>query len=189
MKSTDFYPAPGGWFTYHYSWLTTNSRGFTGLPGGTINNPSSSNSIGTTGFWWSCTTTSNGLGWSRCLVHSGEGIIRNSYYPFIGFSVRCLKNTLPQVNTTSVTNVTPSTALVTGEVISEGDQNIIRGFCYSTTSNPTISNDTTMNGTGLGVYSDTLQNLTPSTTYYVRAYATNSVGTSYGSELNFTTDS
>jgi hypothetical protein len=106
-----------------------------------------------------------------------------------GFSVRCLKNTLPQVNTTSVTNVTPSTALVTGEVISEGDQNTTRGFCYSTTSNPTLSNDTTMNGTGIGVYSGTLQNLTPSTTYYVRAYATNSVGTSYGSELNFMTDS
>ena len=77
--------------------------------------------------------------------------------------------------------------MVTGEVISEGDQNTIRGFCYSTISNPTISNDTTMNGTGIGVYSDTLQNLTPSTTYYVRAYATNSVGTSYGTELSFTT--
>ncbi|NBW43951.1 MAG: hypothetical protein EBR29_09105 [Sphingobacteriia bacterium] len=83
--------------------------------------------------------------------------------------------------------MTPSTALVTGEVISEGDQNTIRGFCYSTISNPTISNDTTMNGTGIGVYSDTLQNLTPSTTYYVRAYVTNSVGTSYGTELSFTT--
>ena len=44
-----------------------------------------------------------------------------------------------------------------------------------------------MNGTGIGVYSDTLQNLTPLTTYYVRAYSTNSIGTSYGSELSFTT--
>jgi hypothetical protein len=86
--------------------------------------------------------------------------------------------------------VTPSSAFVTGEVISEGgDQNIVRGFCYSTTSNPTISNDTTMNGTGTGVYSKTLQNLTPLTTYYVRAYATNSLGTSYGNEVTFTTDS
>jgi uncharacterized protein (TIGR02145 family) len=85
--------------------------------------------------------------------------------------------------------VTSSTALVTGEVISEGgDQNTIRGFCYSTISNPTISNDTTVNGTGLGVYTGTLQNLAPSTTYYARAYATNSVGTSYGSELSFSTN-
>ena len=44
-----------------------------------------------------------------------------------------------------------------------------------------------MNGTGLGVYTGTLMNLTPLTTYYVRAYAANSVGTSYGSELSFTT--
>jgi hypothetical protein len=79
--------------------------------------------------------------------------------------------------------------LVTGEVISEGDQNTVRGFCYSITPNPTISNDTTMNGTGIGAYSDTLQSLTPLTTYYVRAYVTNSVGTSYGNELSFTTDS
>ena len=106
-----------------------------------------------------------------------------------GFSVRCLKNTPPQVNTTSVTNVTHSSALVNGEVISEGDQNTVRGFCYSTTSNPTISNDTTVNGTGLGIYSGTLQNLTPLTTYYIRAYATNSIGTSYGTGLSLTTDS
>jgi hypothetical protein len=86
--------------------------------------------------------------------------------------------------------VTPSTALVTGEVNSDGgDQNTARGFCYSTTSNPTISNATIMNGTGLGVYTGTLMNLTPLTTYYVRGYATNSVGTSYGNEVSFTTDS
>ena len=46
-----------------------------------------------------------------------------------------------------------------------------------------------MNGTGTGVYSGTLQNLTPLTTYYVRAYATNSLGTSYGNEVVFTSDS
>ena len=126
---------------------------------------------------------------TRYLYGSASIVDRGSNVRGMGFSVRCLKNTLPQVNTTSITNVTPSTALITGEVISEGDQNTTRGFCYSTTSNPTISNDTTMNGTGAGVYSDTLLNLTPSTAFYVRAYATNSLGTSYGSELNFTTDS
>ena len=46
-----------------------------------------------------------------------------------------------------------------------------------------------MNGTGTGVYSGTLQNLNPLTTYYFRAYATNSVGTSYGNEVSFTTSS
>jgi len=122
----------------------------------------------------------------RSIPYHLEVVWRDYIWVRFGESVRCLKNTLPQVNTTSVTNVTPSTALATGEVISEGDQNTTRGFCYSTTSNPTVSNDTTMNGTGLGVYSGTLQNLTPLTTYYVRAYATNSLGTSYGNELSFT---
>lgn len=46
-----------------------------------------------------------------------------------------------------------------------------------------------MNGTGTGVYSNTLQNLAPSTTYYFRAYSTNSIGTSYGNEVSFTTSS
>jgi hypothetical protein len=142
------------------------------------------------GYWWSSTEWSGSNAWERSMGFNDSSVGRFDYRRSNGFSVRCLKNTSPQVNTTSVTNVTPSTALVTGEVISDGgDQNTTRGFCYSTTSNPTISNDTTMNGTGTGVYSGTLQNLNPLTTYYVRAYATNSEGTSYGNEVSFTTSS
>jgi uncharacterized protein (TIGR02145 family) len=166
----------------------TNSSGFTGLPGDHRSFGGGCYSFGTSGFWWSSSDAGSGSAWYRGLGYYYAYANRGNFYPRYGFSVRCLKNTLPQVNTTSVTNITPSTALATGEVISEGDQNTTRGFCYSTTSNPTISNDTTMNGTGLGVYSGTLQNLTPLTTYYVRAYATNSVGTSYGNELSFTTN-
>jgi uncharacterized protein (TIGR02145 family) len=83
--------------------------------------------------------------------------------------------------------VTPSTALVTGEVISDGDQNTTRGFCYSTTSNPTTANNTTSDGTGTGVFTSTLTGMSASTLYYLRAYATNSVGTAYGNEAWFTT--
>lgn len=186
MKSTDIQPTPGGWLSPNTG--ATNSSGFTGKPGGyRVDAGWYGGYDGSYGKWWSSSVSNAGDSWYRYLVSNYEHVFVHNLGQNEGFSIRCLKNTLPQVNTTSITNVTPSTALVTGEVISEGDQNIIRGFCYSTTSNPTLSNDTTMNGTGLGVYSDTLQNLTPSTTYYVRAYATNSVGTSYGSELNFTT--
>ena len=185
LKSTAIQPTPGGWPLPNSS--ASNSSGFTAIPGGLIGNNGLYYLGNSNGYWW---TTTFGYLWgglSRVIIENGTGLLPNHTYLSFGMSVRCLKNTLPQVNTTSVTNVTPSTALVTGEVISEGDQNTTRGFCYSTTSNPTVSNDTTMNGTGLGVYSDTLLNLAPSTTYYARAYATNSLGTSYANELNFST--
>jgi hypothetical protein len=58
---------------------------------------------------------------------------------------------------------------------------------YGTVQNPTTANSTTSNGTGTGAFTSTLSGLTASTLYYVRAYATNSVGTSYGNEVSFTT--
>ena len=185
MKNTGTQLSLGGWFSPNVG--ATNQSGFTGLPGGG-GGGNSYGGLGGLAIWWSTTYAWGNFYRCRTIFNDYAGVNRTIGVPTDGFSVRCLKNTLPQVNTTSVTNVTPSSALVTGEVISEGgDQNTTRGFCYSTASNPTLSNDTTMNGTGTGVYSNTLQNLTPSTTYYVRAYATNSVGTSYGSELSFTT--
>jgi uncharacterized protein (TIGR02145 family) len=180
--------SPGSWATPNGG--ATNISGFAGLPGGYRGSSGVYSDIEGRGWWYTSSNYSSSLAYGRSLYYLDATLSRGHVYLSYGFSVRCLKNTIPQVNTTSVTNVTSSSALVTGEVISDGgDQNTTRGFCYSTTSNPTISNDTTINGTGTGVYSGTLQNLTPSAAYYVRAYATNSVGTSYGSELNFTTDS
>jgi uncharacterized protein (TIGR02145 family) len=188
LKSIVTQPTAGGWNPPNLG--ATNSSGFTGLPVGIRYYIGDFGHMSYYGYWWSSSVLSGSIAWYRSLGFSNNGVYRSDYNRTFGFSVRCLKNTIPQVNTTSVTSVTSSTALVTGEVISEGgDQNISRGFCYSTTSNPTISNDTTVNGTSHGIYSGTLQNLTQLTTYFIRAYATNSVGTSYGSELNFTTDS
>jgi uncharacterized protein (TIGR02145 family) len=188
LKSTATQPIPGGWNPPNTG--ATNSSGFTALPGGMLFNYGGFSSLEGDGYWWSSTVVSGSNALRPGLNYNASIVDRYDNDRTNGFSVRCLKNTLPQVNTTSVTSVTPSTALVTGEVISDGgDQNTTRGFCYSTTSNPTISNDTTMNGTGTGVYSGTLQNLNPLTTYYVRAYATNSEGTSYGNEVSFTTSS
>ena len=57
-------------------------------------------------------------------------------------------------------------------------------------SNPTIENNTgfTTNGTGKGIFESSMNNLTPYTKYYVRAYATNSAGTGYGEEVSFQTE-
>jgi uncharacterized protein (TIGR02145 family) len=190
MKSTTTQPLPGGWISPNTG--ATNSSGFTALPGGgRTNDGNYFTSLTDRGNWWSTTGLSMYTTfWHTFLDVNFNVALRSHDLPTAGFSIRCLKNTLPQVNTTSVNNVTASSAIVAGDVISEGGyQNTTRGFCYSTTSNPTITNNTTVCGTGLGVYSDTLQNLTPLTTYYFRAYATNSFGTSYGTELSFTTDS
>lgn len=92
------------------------------------------------------------------------------------------------VTTTDVTNVTATSATSGGEVTNDGGFSITaRGVCWSTSQNPTTIDDYTSDGTGMGAFSSSITNLTYNTTYYLRAYATNSKGTSYGEEKTFTT--
>ena len=94
----------------------------------------------------------------------------------------------PTVSTASVTNIGNTTATGGGNVISNGGATVTeRGICWSTSHNPTISGSHANSGTGTGEYSVNMANLTPNTTYYVRAYAINSQGTAYGEEVNFKT--
>jgi len=73
-------------------------------------------------------------------------------------------------------------------VTSDGGSSVTaRGVCWSTSQNPTTSNSKTTNGTGLGTYTSNITGLSPNTTYYVRAYATNSQGTAYGEQRTFKT--
>jgi len=95
---------------------------------------------------------------------------------------------LPTVTTTAVTNITQTSAQSGGNVTSQGSAAVTaRGVCWSTAANPTIANSKTVNGSGSGSYVSNLTALTSNTTYHVRAYATNSVGTAYGSDIAFTT--
>ena len=94
----------------------------------------------------------------------------------------------PSVTTTPISNITLNSAITGGNVVSPGISSVTaRGVAYNTVTNPTTSNNTTSNGAGVGVFTTNLIGLTHSTTYYVRAYATNSVGTAYGNEVNFMT--
>ncbi len=94
----------------------------------------------------------------------------------------------PVVSTTAITAITYFAGSGGGNVLDDGGSAVTaRGICFGTSSNPTISNSITSNGTGYGSYTSSLSALTEGTTYYVRAYATNSVGTSYGNEVIFTT--
>jgi hypothetical protein len=93
------------------------------------------------------------------------------------------------ISTNSTSFITQNTAISGGAITSDGGATITsRGVCWSTTTiSPTITNPKTIDGTGIGSFTSSLTNLSPGTTYYVRAYATNSVGTTYGSYIAFTT--
>jgi hypothetical protein len=96
---------------------------------------------------------------------------------------------MPTVTTTAVSGVTPTSAISGGNVTSNGGAPVTaRGLCWGTSVNPTTANTHTTDGTGPGVFVRSITGLAPGTDYHVRAYATNSVGTSYGSDLPFTTD-
>ena len=95
---------------------------------------------------------------------------------------------LPVLTTTSVTNITATTSTSGGAITSDGGSAITsRGVVWGTSPNPTLTNSKTINGIGIGNFTSTLSNLTMGSTYYIRAYATNSNGTAYGNQLSFTT--
>ena len=93
---------------------------------------------------------------------------------------------LASVTTTEVTSILSTTAISGGNIIADGGSSITaRGVCWKTSANPTINDNKTTNGTGTGSFTSNLTGLTPNTKYYVRAYATNNVGTAYGNEVTF----
>lgn len=95
---------------------------------------------------------------------------------------------VPTVTTTAITAITTITASSGGNVTSDGGSAVTaRGVCWSTSANPTIVDSITSDGTGTGVFSSSITGLLPATTYHVRAYATNVVGTGYGADVSFTT--
>ena len=96
---------------------------------------------------------------------------------------------LPTVTTKSVSNITETSAVCGGSVNSDGGSTVtVKGVCWSTSQNPTINDNKTNSGSGSGSYTSNITGLAGNTTYYVRAYATNSKGTSYGEQRSFTTN-
>lgn len=94
----------------------------------------------------------------------------------------------PVIYTISSSAITSSSFVTGGSISDDGDSPvIIRGICWSTAPNPTIANFKTLDGNGIGSFTRTIANLNFGTTYYVRAYATNAIGTSYGNEIMVST--
>lgn len=96
---------------------------------------------------------------------------------------------VPSVITSQVTNITPESAECGGNVTACGDGSVLDyGLCWSTSSVPTIDGGNHISiGSGMGAFTGTITNLEMNTTYYVRAYATNELGTAYGAVRQFTT--
>ncbi|KAB1157953.1 Lcl domain-containing protein [Flavobacterium luteum] len=116
----------------------------------------------------------------------------NSYGTAYGVSITftTLKATVPIISSTTAANLVTATTAKTGGIITNsGASNVIsRGVCYSSTSAvPTIANSKTNNGTGIGSFISLIDGLTPNTIYYIRAYATNGIGTAYGDVKSFST--
>ena len=94
----------------------------------------------------------------------------------------------PTVQTNAVVEAMQYSAVIRGNVTDDGGATVYeRGFCWSTSSNPSINDDHVSAGAGTGLFTGTITGLTPGYNYYVRAYAKNSAGTSYGESKQFTT--
>ncbi len=120
----------------------------------------------------------------RAFASNGIG---TSYGVDSQFTTRA--GTAPQISTRAATNISGVSASSGGIITDSGGANIqARGVCWSTNPNPTIALSTKTNdGTSVGSFTSVLTNLTPNTRYYVRAYATNSFGTGYGTDTSFFT--
>ena len=95
---------------------------------------------------------------------------------------------LPTVTTSSATNITYTSATIGGNVTADGGATVTeRGVVYGTGQNPTTSNSKVQSGSGTGAFTCSLTNLQEGTTYYVRAYAVNQKGITYGGEMSFIT--
>ncbi len=127
--------------------------------------------------------TANTTYYVRAYAINGVGPAYGDEVEFATLSI-----SVPGVTTASVTNIGNTTATGGGNVISDGGTEVTeRGICWSTSHNPTISGNHANSGTGMGEFTVNMTGLTPNTIYYVKAYAINSQGLSYGEEVNFKT--
>lgn len=118
-------------------------------------------------------------------VNDGSG---GNQPPFAVDNVNIVPYGIPNFTTTAITNITYNSADSGGTITTDGGSAITaRGIVYATTPNPTLSNAVISNGAGNGSYTANLTGLLSNTTYYVRAFVTNSNGTYYANEVSFTT--
>jgi uncharacterized protein (TIGR02145 family) len=171
----------------------SNSSGFSGMPGGYRSSNSRFLGEGNFGIWW---TSNNSIIESR-FINASTSELSTILSPWIywGFYVRVVRDQpasgpyLATVGQTTMLSVGNDAASCESRILSDGGSIITaKGVCWSTTRNPTItSSDKTMDGPGMNQYNSNITGLTPCTNYFIRSFATNALGTSYGNEQKFTT--
>jgi len=97
-------------------------------------------------------------------------------------------DSIPTLTTITANSIAQASALSGGVIYSDGGASVLaHGICWSTSTNPNLSNSFTNDGSGKGTFISSLTGLIANTTYYIRAYATNKIGTAYGNQVSFTT--
>jgi len=170
---------------------SNNASGFSAVPAGRYSG--NYDDFGNYAYFW--TATENSSLSAKCFVisTSSASTYFSSYEKSYGMSVRCVLGdtmtiAIPSVTTDAASNIRISAATSGGNVNATGGANVTaKGVCWSTSPNPTIDDSFTVDGSGTGTFTSELSDLTQGTTYYMRAYATNYAGTSYGEEVSFTT--
>ena len=152
----------------------------------TINNSKTSLGNGNIGSFTSIVTNLN-----QNTTYFYRAYATNSYGTVYGAQQQfSTTNGEPTVATVSSSNITASSVNLDGEISGNGDAQITQhGHCWSTTANPSTNNSKTSLGNGnIGSFTSSVTNLNDNTTYFYRAYATNSFGTAYGITKTFTTN-
>lgn len=181
----------------------TNITASTATTGGVISTDGGS-SITECGVCWGTnpnpTTTENktkgtsGIGPFTCIV---TGLTPGTNYYIKAYAINNVGITygnqvaintisiLSVVTTDEITSFTATSITVDGNISNDGGAAITgRGVCWGTKENPSITDNKTSDGTGIGNFASTITGLTSGSNYYVRAYSTNSTGTSYGNQLS-----
>ena len=129
--------------------------------------------------------TLNTLYYTRAYAINDVG---TGYGNEVTFVTTSTTSSLPTVVTSSLSNITQTSATSGGDVLSDGGATVTaRGVCWAPSQLPTIEDSFTVDGSGTGAFVSNLAGLDSNATYYVRAYATSSVGTAYGNEVVFST--
>ena len=175
------------------TWTTLENAGCVFLPVAGCRSGTAIYYLGTDGMYWTSTYYNNSESYN--LSFNNSSVTISNIHRYFGTTVRLVKDynngqavQLPTVTTTAASNITSSTATSGGNVTNAGGAAVTaRGVCWSTSQNPTINSNHTTNGSGTGSFTSSITGLAAGTTYYVRAYATNTAGTAYGSQITFTT--
>ena len=141
-------------------------------------------------YYWSSSEHNSIKAWRRAFSCGYQNYGTKEYLTYNVRAIRAFSNdvNLPIITTAAATSITQTSATSGGDITSDGNTNILeRGVCWSAFPDPKMAESKTNNGPGSGVFMSNLTNLLPNTFYYVWAYATNSVGITYGNEITFTT--